>query len=69
MPTVSTEKFDINYVEEGDGFPIVLIHGLVGDHTAWTPQVNILKDKYRMIAVDNPGSGTSSPVTGPCTTE
>ena len=69
MPIEKTENFEINYIDEGDGFPIFLIHGLVGDHTAWTTQISVLKEKYRMIAVDNPGSGGSSPVTGPCTTE
>ena len=69
MPTINAGKFEINYIEEGEGFPIFLIHGLVGDHTAWIPQVNVLKKKYRMIAIDNPGSGKSSPVTSPCTTE
>ena len=62
MPTINAGKFEINYIEEGEGFPIFLIHGLVGDHTAWIPQVNVLKEKYRMIAIDNPGSGKSSPV-------
>ena len=68
MPIVNTGRFDINYIEEGDGFPVVLIHGLAGDHTAWLPQVVALKDDYRVIAFDNPGSGDSSTVDDPATT-
>jgi 3-oxoadipate enol-lactonase len=69
MPIVNCGRFDVNYIEDGDGFPIVLIHGLAGDHTAWLPQIAAFKDRYRVIAMDNPGSGESSPVDAPCTTE
>jgi len=69
MPIVNCGRFDVNYIEDGDGFPIVLIHGLAGDHTAWLPQMAAFKDTYRVIAMDNPGSGESSPVDTPCTTE
>lgn len=65
MPVVNTGRFDINYIEEGSGDPVLLIHGLAGDHTAWLPQVAALKDRYRVIAFDNPGSGDSSLVTEP----
>ncbi len=69
MPIVNCGRFDVNYIEGGDGFPILLIHGLAGDHTAWLPQIAAFKDKYHVIAMDNPGSGESSPVDAPCTTE
>jgi 3-oxoadipate enol-lactonase len=68
MPIINTGRFDINYIEDGDGYPVILIHGLAGDHTAWLPQVTALKDDYRVIAFDNPGSGDSSTVDDPATT-
>ncbi|MCZ6455238.1 MAG: alpha/beta fold hydrolase [Alphaproteobacteria bacterium] len=68
MPIVNTGRFDINYIEDGDGYPVVLIHGLAGDHTAWLPQVTALKGDYRVIAFDNPGSGDSSTVDDPAST-
>ncbi len=68
MPIINTGRFDINYIENGDGYPVILIHGLAGDHTAWLPQVTALKDDYRVIAFDNPGSGDSSTVDDPATT-
>jgi 3-oxoadipate enol-lactonase len=68
MPIVNTGRFDINYIEDGDGYPVVLIHGLAGDHTAWLPQVDALRDDYRVIAFDNPGSGDSSTVDDPAST-
>ncbi|MBO22172.1 MAG: alpha/beta hydrolase [Rhodospirillaceae bacterium] len=68
MPVVNTGRFDINYIQEGDGEPVLLIHGLAGDHTAWLPQVAALKDRYRVIAFDNPGSGNSTTVAKPAST-
>src|SRR3990172_4051460 len=62
MPIVDCGKFNIYYLEEGKGYPVVLIHGLAGDHTAWKPYLAALNDSYRVIAFDNPGSGKSSPV-------
>lgn len=67
MPVIETANFKIHYVEEGQGFPVVLIHGLAGDWTAWKPYLAAFKERYRVIAFDNPGSGQSSPVTGPIT--
>ena len=68
MPIVNTGRFDINYIEDGDGYPVVLIHGLAGDHTAWLPQVDALRGDYRVVAFDNPGSGDSSTVDDPAST-
>jgi 3-oxoadipate enol-lactonase len=65
MPVLETGDWKINYIEEGKGPPVVLIHGLAGDHTAWMPQIQVLKEKYRVVAFDNPGSGQSSKVSKP----
>ena len=49
MPVVKTSRFEINYVDEGEGFPVILIHGLAGDHSAWRPQIEALKNDYRVL--------------------
>jgi len=69
MPITETSNHNIFYIDEGEGFPLFLIHGLAGDHKAWLNQIDHFKSKYRVIAIDNPGSGDSSPVTKPCSTE
>lgn len=69
MKTINCGRFDLNYIDEGEGFPVVLIHGLAGDHTSWLPYIAEFKNHYRVIAMDNPGSGDSSPVDAPCTME
>lgn len=65
MPKVNTGLWELNYIDEGEGPIVVLLHGLAGDHKAWLPQIAALKSKYRVIAIDNPGSGLSSHVTAP----
>jgi pimeloyl-ACP methyl ester carboxylesterase len=44
----------------GDGPPLVLLHGMLLDHTAFAPQVEALSDVYRVIAFDTRGSGLSA---------
>jgi 3-oxoadipate enol-lactonase len=69
MPFASVGKYKIFYVDEGEGFPIVLIHGLAGDHQAWAPQIAALRGRHRVIAFDNRGAGKSTQVDEPVTTE
>jgi 3-oxoadipate enol-lactonase len=42
----------------GDGFPVVMIHGLGGTSNMFQPQLASL-NKYRVIRMDLPGSGRS----------
>lgn len=44
----------------GEGEPIVLIHGFSLDHRMWEPQVEFLKDKFKVITYDLRGFGKSS---------
>jgi 3-oxoadipate enol-lactonase len=69
MPTVEVGDYELHYVEQGSGFPVVLIHGLAGDHTAWTPQMPRLSARSRTIAFDNRGAGKSTQRDEPVSTE
>ena len=62
-------KYRIVYEEKGEGFPVLLIHGLAGDHNAWAAQIEALRDRYRLIAPDNRGAGRSTQIDEPITTE
>jgi pimeloyl-ACP methyl ester carboxylesterase len=44
---------------EGDGPPIVLLHGFFGDHRVWRHQFEFA-DRYTVVAWDAPGCGGSS---------
>ena len=50
MPKFDTGRFTLNYIEEGEGFPLVLIHGLAGDHRAWLPQIAAFKERQANLA-------------------
>lgn len=67
MPNVKAGGWTFNYLDQGSGPVVLLLHGLAGDHTAWTPQLAALTGKYRVIAPDNPGSGGTSLVPSPVT--
>lgn len=49
---------------EGSGTPLLLIHGVGMRAEAWTPQITALASEHRVIAVDMPGHGESSPLPG-----
>lgn len=61
-------KYDIHHVDTGQGFPVLLIHGLAGDHKAWLPQLPVLEQRYRVIATDNRGAGRSTQIDEPVST-
>ncbi|GAB4178486.1 MAG: alpha/beta hydrolase [Calditrichia bacterium] len=48
------------YVDEGEGTPIIFVHGLGSYLPAWQKNIEGLKNEYRCIAVDLPGYGKSS---------
>jgi pimeloyl-ACP methyl ester carboxylesterase len=58
---VKLEGDALSYVELGAGDPVLLIHGLGGNWTAWLETIPALARRYRVIAVDLPGFGGSAP--------
>ena len=46
--------------DEGNGFPLVLVHGFLGSSNMWEPQIDFFKDYYRVITPDLPGYGKSN---------
>ncbi len=52
----------IHYAAAGRGpRTVVLIHGWTCDHTFWQAQIDALKQRYRVLALDLPGHGRSDP--------
>ena len=49
----------INYEDEGEGYPILFIHGFARCLQDWDEQVPILADKYRVVRYDCRGHGES----------
>lgn len=44
----------------GNGEPVLLVHGFGEDGDVWKHQAEFLKDQYRLIIPDLPGSGSSA---------
>jgi pimeloyl-ACP methyl ester carboxylesterase len=59
MEHVEVNGTRIAYERVGEGPPVVLVHGFVGDHRTWRYQLDGLSDTFTMIAWDGPGSGRS----------
>jgi pimeloyl-ACP methyl ester carboxylesterase len=58
--TIGYGNSSIFYRVEGKGLPVMFLHGFAEDHTIWDRQVNYLKNNFRIITPDLPGSGNSS---------
>ena len=54
----------IKYYVTGAGQTVVLLHGFGEDGTVWQWQIDFLKDQFRVIIPDIPGSGQSQFVPG-----
>jgi len=51
--------FRIEYMDAGEGEPLVLLHGFSGDKDHWTRVAPYLVPYFRVIAIDLPGFGAS----------
>jgi pimeloyl-ACP methyl ester carboxylesterase len=58
---VEVNGLRIAYERAGNGPPLVLAHGYVGDgRTTWRRQIDGLADEFTVVAWDAPGAGNSS---------
>ena len=61
MPFLDTGDVTLFYTDDGDGPPVLLVHGWTGDSHDWSWQIPALLDGgYRVIAADLRGHGRSS---------
>jgi pimeloyl-ACP methyl ester carboxylesterase len=56
---LNTSNTELSYFDEGEGKPIVLIHGFAGGKLYWEKVIPDLACSYRVIALDLPGHGES----------
>jgi pimeloyl-ACP methyl ester carboxylesterase len=62
-PTAVTEEIngiDLYYEIHGQGAPLILIHGGLGNAGYWSNQIPALAEHYQVIALDSRGHGRSS---------
>jgi pimeloyl-ACP methyl ester carboxylesterase len=59
----------INVLDEGEGHPLVFLHGLGGCWRDWEPQLDHLRDRYRCIVIEHRGHGRSERTAGEYSTD
>ncbi|HUR50708.1 MAG TPA: alpha/beta hydrolase [Mycobacteriales bacterium] len=60
MPSqVRVDGLRVGYRERGDGPPLLLLHGGMSESLEWHRQLDVLSDRWRVVAWDAPGCGES----------
>jgi haloacetate dehalogenase len=57
--TVMVNGIKLHYVEQGEGLPVILLHGFPESWYAWRHQIPALAQHFRVIAPDLRGYGAS----------
>jgi len=61
VDSVDLDGLKVAYTRAGDGPPLVLLHGYVGDgFTTWQRQLEDFSDEFTVVAWDAPGAGQSA---------
>ncbi|MGH8137791.1 MAG: alpha/beta fold hydrolase [Steroidobacteraceae bacterium] len=55
----------LRYRDEGQGPPVLLVHGWTLDLEMWDPQVEALRETFRLVRIDRRGYGLSSGIPDP----
>jgi 3-oxoadipate enol-lactonase len=61
MPVINAGALKVDVEQTGAGRPLVLLHSLLADRSAFDRVVPALSKKHRLVRVNLPGYGTSSP--------
>ncbi len=63
--TVTADSAEIYYATYGQGAPVILLHGGLGNSDHWSNQVPALAEHFRVIAIDSRGQGRSTRTRAP----
>jgi pimeloyl-ACP methyl ester carboxylesterase len=47
---INVRGIELHYIEQGQGEPLILLHGGQGDYRSWEPQMKVLSPQYRVIS-------------------
>jgi pimeloyl-ACP methyl ester carboxylesterase len=53
--TIRANGEELTYVEQGDGDPVIFVHGSTGDYRGWLEHLALAADRYRTIAYSRRG--------------
>ena len=60
MPIQMTKEIHLHYELQGQGQPLVFLHGFTGSTRDWENQTGIMSKRFQTIAVDHRGHGKTS---------
>lgn len=66
---INIDGLNIKYTDEGSGQPILLLHGWNSSYTVYNGIINLLKSRYRVVALNFPGCDGSDTMESPWTLE
>jgi pimeloyl-ACP methyl ester carboxylesterase len=55
MPTVDVNDTTLYYEQDGQGSPMLFVHGMCGDADVWADQARRFTDRYRCVRYDRRG--------------
>lgn len=61
MPVLSKGSLKIDYTDDGQGQAVILVHSSVSGNRQWRSLTEVLKDRYRVLAVNLFGYGETTP--------
>lgn len=64
MTEVLVDGLRTRYRVDGEGVPVVLLHGIARTHADWTAQHELLADRFQVHSLDLAGFGGSDPLPG-----
>ncbi|MBE6777502.1 MAG: alpha/beta hydrolase [Ruminococcaceae bacterium] len=64
---LKVDNLNIEYLDEGEGYPVLLLHGWGASYDTYRGVINTLKDRHRVIALNFPGCGNSDTMENPWT--
>jgi pimeloyl-ACP methyl ester carboxylesterase len=59
MPFTDIAGSNMYYLDRGEGIPVVLLHGYLGNAFMWAPQITAFENDFRLIIPDIWGHGNS----------
>lgn len=66
---INIDGLNIKYTDEGSGQPVLLLHGWNSSYTVYNGIINLLKSRYRVVALNFPGCDGSDTMESPWTLE
>ena len=52
MPVLNKNSMQIDFTDDGEGQPVITIHCSVSSNHQWRKLTGVLKDRYRVLAIN-----------------